>query len=584
MTLALETLPVNASLSEFSTDELNELAAEIRDFLLQTTSETGGHIGANLGTIELTIALHAVFNSPKEPLLFDTGHQGYTHKLLTGRKELFASLNTYGGMSRFLTHLESEHDPIEASHAGTAISVGLGMALARKNSGNLDHVVAVVGDSALVEGISLEALNHAAVEDTNLVIVINDNGFAISPGFGAIHDALQAHDGKAQRLFESLGCHYIGPIDGHDIGAAVEALEVAKEAHRLPVVHMKTVKGYGWEPADDHPFRMHFSFPFDKDTGAGKAGAAPAKTYPDYAADAIERQMERDDSVMCITPSTIYATGLAGVFKRFPDRCFDPGMEEQHALTMTVGMALDGAKPVIAYQSTFLQRAFDQIIHDVCFMNVPCLILSARSGFSGYDNPTHHGVYDIAYLRSIPNLTVYYPKDGPELQHMVEAAIGRLSGPTLIMMPYGPVDDFDMASSADPLPELFEPEVIGPTDGLVFLTVGNKFEAVRDAAESIPGAGIVNLRQLKPLPEDALLPILKSARQIVTVEEAVLDGGVGSQIAALASDYALDTHILRLGLPCRFIEPGSNEELCRLYGLDTAGILAAVHKRWPNLT
>lgn len=583
MTIALETLPHNASLSEFTAEELTDLAAEIREFLIETTSETGGHIGANLGTIELTIALHAAFNSPREPMLFDTGHQGYTHKLLTGRRELFTTLNTYGGMSRFLTHLESEHDPIEASHAGTAISVGLGMALARKNSGNTDHVIAVVGDSALVEGISLEALNHAAVEDTNLVVIINDNGYAISPGFGAMHEALQAHDGKAQRLFESLGCDYIGPVDGHDVGAAIEALEAAKKARRLPVVHMKTIKGYGWEPADNHPFRMHFSFPFNKEDGSGKVGAAPAKTYPDYAAAALERHMDKDEDVMCITPSTIYATGLADLFKRYPDRCFDPGMEEQHALTMTVGMALEGAKPVIAYQSTFLQRAFDQIIHDVCFMNVPCLILSARSGFSGYDNPTHHGVYDISYLRSIPNLTVYYPKDGPELEAMVDVSLETLKGPVLIMMPYGPVDDFGMDSSNDVPPELFAPEVIGETDGLVFMTVGNKFEAVREAASSIPGAGVVNLRTLKPLPEDALLPILKTAKKVVTVEEAVLDGGMGSQIAALATDHALDTHILRLGLPCDFIEPGSNEELCRLYGLDADGILKAVHERWPGL-
>lgn len=565
---------------------LDALAADIRSFLLRNISATGGHIGANLGTIELTIAMHACFRSPDVPFLFDTGHQGYTHKLLTGRAHLFPTLNQYDGMSRFLTHLESQHDPIEASHAGTAISVGLGMALSRKLRGNEDHVVAVVGDSALVEGASLEALNHAAVEDTNLVVIVNDNGFAISPGFGAVHEALQSGDGKAKALFESLGCTYIGPVDGHNITEMTTALEEAKRAKSLPVVHAKTIKGNGWAPADNHPFRLHFSFPFDPETGTATGNSTPQKTYPDYAAQTLERRMDSDDKITCITPSTIYATGLAGIFSKYPERCFDPGMEEQHALTMTVGMALDGAKPVIAYQSTFLQRAFDQIIHDVCFMNVPTLILSARSGFSGYDNPTHHGIYDIAFLRSIPNLRVFYPKDGPELQTMIDVALDELNGPTLIMMPYGPVHDFGLNSSTDKA-GILKPEVFGDGDDMVMITVGNKFAAAREAQGHLNAKGLrtrlVNIRQIKPLPEQELMRLIGNTRKVAVVEEAVLDGGLGSQIGAMLLENGYPGEFLRHGLPCKFIEPGSNEELEDIYKLDGKGIIETMRTRWPSL-
>lgn len=565
---------------------LEALAADVRSFLLENISETGGHIGANLGTIELTIAMHACFRSPEVPFLFDTGHQGYTHKLLTGRAHLFPTLNKYDGMSRFLTHLESEHDPIEASHAGTAISVGLGMALSRKLRGNTDPVVAVVGDSALVEGASLEALNHAAVEDTKLIVIVNDNGFAISPGFGAVHEALQSTDGKAKALFESLGCTYIGPVDGHNIAEMTAALEEAKKAKSMPVVHAKTVKGHGWAPADNHPFRLHFSFPFDPETGAAKGNAAPQKTYPDYAAQVLERRMQNDEKITCITPSTIYATGLAGIFAKYPDRCFDPGMEEQHALTMTVGMALDGAKPVIAYQSTFLQRAFDQVIHDVCFMNVPTLILSARSGFSGYDNPTHHGIYDIAFLRSIPNLRVFYPKDGPELQTMIDVALDELKGPTLVMMPYGPVADFGINSSNDKA-NILKPEVFGEGDDLVLITVGNKFAAAREVQDHMTARGtrtrLVNIRQIKPLPEQELMEITRNATRVAVIEEAVLDGGLGSQIGTMLMENGFNGEFMRHGLPCKFIEPGANDELEHIYKLDGKGLIENITARWPDL-
>ena len=334
--------------------ELDEMAAKIRQFLIESNAVTGGHIGANLGTIELSLALHRVFESPEDKIIWDTGHQGYTHKIVTGRADRFRTLNTFRGMSRFVTKTESEHDIIEASHGGTSISVGLGIALAKALKGDTRSVVAVIGDGSLSEGLALEGLNHAAVAPhTNLVIVLNDNGYAISPGFGGLHNYLQGlkpGTKEPETFFTSLGLDYIGPVDGHNIEALSKAFERAKESTQIPVVHVKTEKGHGWKPADGHPFRLHFSFPFDPQTGKAKDGAAYIG-YQDIAAGVIGEEMERDERIVAITPSTIYASGLQPIFKKFPDRCFDPGMEEQHALTMTVGFALERYKPVIVFQS-----------------------------------------------------------------------------------------------------------------------------------------------------------------------------------------------------------------------------------------
>lgn len=560
--------------SELTYDELDQLAFDIRQYLIYQISETGGHIGANLGTIELTIALHAVFESPKEPMLFDTGHIGYTHKLLTGRKNLFDSLNTYGGMNRFLTPQESEHDIIEASHAGTAISIGLGIALGRKLENNPDHVIAIVGDSAMAEGSSWEALNHAIVEDTNLITIINDNNFAISPGFGGMHDMFCSDSNKSKHFFESIGMNYIGEIDGHNIKEIINALNLAKESKLPPIVHLKTIKGKGWSPADNHPFRMHFSFPYNPEDGSPKDTSAPSLTYPDIAGSCIESLMKENEKIVCITPSTIYATGLANVFNKYPNRCFDPGMEEQHALSMTVGFALQGYLPIIAYQSTFLQRAFDQLLHDVCFSNLPTIILSMRSGFSGYDNPTHHGLYDISYMQSLPNLNVFYPKDGKELDKMITEISKNTIGPNLIMMPYGPVDEFEFHEG-----NIFEPELVFEGNEILVITIGNKFAAAKQVAEELD-AGLINLRCIMPLPGSKILELSKNYKKIVTIEEAVLDGGIGSQITALYSDNHQNKEVLRIGLPRKFIEPGSNEELCSIYGLDSSGILKKINDFW----
>lgn len=579
---------VLSELKKLSLSELRLLADEIRYFLIDTISKTGGHIGANLGTVELSIALHYEFISPDDAFIFDTGHTGYTHKILTGRIERFKTLNTYGGMNRFISRFESEHDFIEASHAGTSISIALGRALTMRNRGRPDWSIAIIGDGALSEGLALEALNHASVEkNIRLIIVINDNGYAISPGFGAIHEYLQSRELGTKlpdSLFASLGYKVIGPVNGHSIDELLVAFAEAKLSESVCIVHAKTEKGHGLEPAINHPYKMHFSFPFNLETGAPTLSLSES-SYQDIAALAIEECMDRDSSVVAITPSTLYATGLTGVFKKFPDRCFDPGMEEQHAASMAVGMALSGSRPILFYQSTFLQRAFDQLIHDICFANIDVLILTVRSGFAGYDNPTHHGIYDFSYLRCLPNMQIFYPKNARELYEMIILSMTKLKGPVMIHMPYGAVPKHDIVRSEATLlmhcPEL----ILAGKDGM-FVAVGNKVEACIAAVSILEekgmSFGLINVRKLKPLPEAELLELLGDIPRVVTVEEGILEGGFGSAVSSFMHQYGLSAQLLQIGLPCTFIEAGSNNELSSKYGIDSVGIAEKVILRWSD--
>jgi 1-deoxy-D-xylulose-5-phosphate synthase len=582
-----ENITSPAELKKLDRSELPSFADQVRRFLISSISQTGGHIGSNLCTVDLTIALHYFFNSPSDKFIWDTGHQGYTHKIITGRAHMFPTLNTYGGMNRFITRQESEHDTIEASHAGTSLSVALGIALAKKLKNDQNYAIAIIGDGALCEGIALEGLNHAAVEKgVKLIIVLNDNGYAISPGFGALHNYLQERkvgSKDKETLFTSLGLEYIGPVDGHNIDQMLSAFEHAKRSAQVPLVHVKTIKGYGLQAADEHPYRLHFSFPFNPSTGKPKEGFTSVG-YQDIAARVIGEEMEREGKIICITPSTLYATGLQEVFNRFPDRCFDPGMEEQHAMTMTLGFGLEGLLPIIFYQSTFMQRAFDQLIHDVCFMNFPVLILTVRTGFAGYDNPTHHGIYDFAYLRGLPNLRILYPKDRFELERMIRNNLRSLSMPTIIGMPYGAVDAFDESVLSEPPSSFAKAQVVHDGKDLLLITVGHKFGVAREVIKLLHKsgvrAGLINLRYIKPLPAEQLLDLMRRTKRVVTLEEGVLDGGVGSAIAALAADNSLDCEILRIGISCTFVEPGSNAELCSIYGLDPEGVLTSIKKRW----
>jgi 1-deoxy-D-xylulose-5-phosphate synthase len=573
-----------------NTHEIETVSDNIREFLIDSNSKTGGHIGANLGTVELSLALHYVFNSPNDSIIWDTGHTGYTHKILTGRADNFSTLNTYGGMNRFISSSESEHDFIEASHAGTSISVALGRALSLRNSGKNHWSIAVIGDGALAEGIALEALNHASVEkNIRLMIVLNDNGYAISPGFGAIHEYLQSRqvdNVKPDTLFTSLGYKVIGPIDGHSSADLISVFNNVIESNQICLVHIKTEKGHGLAPATNHDFKMHYSFPFDPITGKPTINL-PTLGYQDIASMAIEDCMMKNPDIVAITPSTLYATGLSKVFETFPERCFDPGMEEQHAASMAVGMALSGSRPVLFYQSTFLQRAFDQIIHDICFSNQNILILSVRSGFSGYDNPTHHGIYDFSYLRGVPNLKTYYPKDSHELYEMVFQSLIKPSGPVLIHMPYGPADDSEFIRNKVTIDMESPEEICKGSDGVI-ISVGNKVKecklAINNLSKKGLSFGLVNVRKLKPLPENQLIKIIGDLKKVVTVEESVLEGGFGSAVSSMLHQHRMKNELFQIGLPCSFIEAGSNEELSSIYGVDSKGIERQILEYWSEIS
>ena len=578
-------------LKNLSYIKLDTLAENIRNFLIESISETGGHIGANLGTIELSIALHYCFDSPKDKIVWDTGHQGYSHKILTGRAEEFKTLNTLNGMSRFISRAESEHDIMEASHAGTSLSIGLGLAISEKlNEGN-NYVVSVIGDGSLCEGMALEALNHISVEkDLKFIIVLNDNGYAISKGSGALHNYLESlKSRKNDTFFTTLGYEYIGLVDGHNIKSIINALREAKKSKRIPIVHLKTEKGHGYIPAKHHVYLMHFSFPFDIETGKVKEKYV-VKGYQDVASEVIMDEMSKDSKIIAITPSTLYATGLQKCFNTYPERCFDPGMEEQHAMTLAAGLALGGFKPIIFYQTTFMQRAFDQLFHDVCFMNLPVMILGVRSGFAGYDSPTHHGIYDFSYLKCIPNLKIMYPKDINELERMVRYNLSHLSQPCMILMPYGPLDDYsdivDIANESDK--DFQNAEVLERGEELLIISVGKKFKTAREVHVLLRkrgiGSGLINLRYLKPLPEEQLVKIMGESKHVVIIEEYILEGGVGSSIGDLILDNNIHVDLLRIGMPTVYAIPGSDDELTNLYRLDIKTIFNKIMKRWFNAT
>jgi 1-deoxy-D-xylulose-5-phosphate synthase len=576
-------------LKKFTIKELSKVAYDIRQFLIQTNSFTGGHIGANLATIELSIGLHYHFSSPKDVFIFDTGHTGYTHKIITGRANKFSTLNSFNGLNRFLSHHESKHDFLEMSHAGTSISIALGRAIAMRNLNINSWTIALIGDGALSEGIALEALNHAAVEkNLKLLIIINDNAYAISPGFGAIHNYLQSRRVNAKKkdtFFSSLGYNNYGPIDGHSIPSILETLKKATSSDRVSVIHAKTEKGKGLKVASNHPYKMHFSDPFDIKTGALKAKGVEFE-YQDFAAMAIEDNMRKKENIVAITPSTLYATGLSKIFKLFPKRCFDPGMEEQHSVSLAVGLALSGMHPILFYQSTFLQRAFDQLIHDVSFSNQNILILTARSGFAGYDNSTHHGIYDFSYMRCLPNIKVFYPKDAQEIYNTVDFSLNKIKGPVIIHMPFGS-PDIDKIIRKRPSNFNLEPEeIIDGKDGLI-ITTGNMINRCISAISLLNKQklkiGLVNIRQIKPTPDNHLLKLVKNYKKIITVEESVLEGGFGSSISSFLHRKNLKHSLLQIGLPCSFIEPGLNSELSKKYKLDPKGIANQIFKFYKKL-
>ncbi|MDP9320100.1 MAG: 1-deoxy-D-xylulose-5-phosphate synthase [Chloroflexota bacterium] len=610
-----------ADLRALDREQLAQLCREIRAYTVEAVQKTGGHISSSLGATELTVALHRVFESPRDKLVWDTGHQGYVHKLLTGRRERFGSLRQFGGMSGFLVRTESEHDQFGAGHAGTSISAAQGMAVARDLKGGDEHVVAIIGDGALTAGMAWEALNDVGARRTRVIVVLNDNGMSIAPNVGAVSRMLETvrtaapyrelkHVARAvlehmpagdlaeearRRLFTSLkaifipnilfeqfGFTYFGPVNGHDLEALEGVLKKARDFRDGPVfVHVHTQKGHGYGPAEEDNQKWHGVSP----TGA----AAPNPQYTKVFADATAETMRRLPNVVAITAAMPAGTGLTPLFKEFPDRLFDVGICEQHAVTFAAGLATQGIVPIVAIYSTFLQRGFDQVVHDVAIQELPVVFAMDRGGIVGDDGRTHQGLFDIAYLRPLPGIVLMAPKDEAELRQMVWTAVRyaeRGGGPIVFRYPRGT----GVGAALDaPLAEL--PIGISETlrDGadVAILCYGTVVQGALSAAEALAADGIeatvVNARFAKPLDAERYLALAARVGRVLTVEEHVIAGGFGSAVSELFVEHGAKVELEIVGVPDEWVDHGAQKIWRKHFGLDAEGIAAAVRRRWPQL-
>lgn len=605
--------------------ELEQLASELRHFIIDTVSQNGGHLAPNLGTVELTLALYSVFSFPEDKLVWDVGHQAYTHKILTGRKDAFKTLRKKGGITGFPNRSESVYDAFGVGHASTSISAALGMALARDARGEKNQVIAVIGDGALTGGESFEALNNAGDLGTKLIVILNDNEMSIDANVGAMSEYLSRiriapQYARAKRdmgsllmsiphigdkvyktashlkdgvrsvlvpgsLFEEMGFHYIGPIDGHNIGLLEEVLASAKEMEGPVLIHIHTVKGKGYKPAEQAPEKFHGVGCFDPSTGksAKKAGCAPSYTSV-FSKALIDLAKDRPD-ILAITAAMPSGTGLKAFGQAYPKRFFDVGIAEEHAMTLAAGMAAAGMHPVIALYSTFAQRAYDQLIHDVCLQNLPVTLCLDRAGLVGEDGPTHHGVFDLSYLRQMPNMCVMAPKDEEELRHMLATAIA-IEGPAAVRYPRGAGLGVPLTDSLETLP-VGKAEVLQEEGTIAFLAVGTMVEKAKEAAAILKEEGIeaavVNMRFIKPLDTELLGEMARTKKLLITAEENVLAGGFGSAVAEYLADHGIEVPLLRFGIPDRFIEQGTRRELLSLCGLQPDEMAERIRERLSQM-
>jgi len=591
--------------------DLPRLADEARRFLIDTVATTGGHLAANLGTVELTLALHYVFDTPNDRLVWDVGHQSYLHKILTGRRERMVTLRQKGGLAGFPKREESPYDSFGVGHSSTSISAALGMAIAAARSGSQRRVVAVIGDGAMTAGQAFEALNHAGTLDANLLVVLNDNDMSISPNVGGLSNYLArvlsgrtystVREGSkkvlagmptvwelARRaeehmkgmvipgtLFEELGFNYIGPIDGHDTDALLKTLGNLRELSGPQLLHVVTRKGKGYPPAEDNPCEYHGVGKFDPDTGRGASAGAPSKTYTQVFSDWVCDMAEADEQLIAITPAMREGSGLVAFSERFPDRYFDVGIAEQHSVTLAAGMACDGLKPVVAIYSTFLQRAYDQLIHDVALQNLPVLFAIDRGGLVGNDGPTHSGSFDLGYLRCIPNMTVMTPADENECRQMLSTGFA-LSGPSAVRYPRGTGPGVAVGSDLGTLP-VGKAEVCRQGRDVALLVFGSPLAEALQAAERLD-ATVVNMRFVKPLDEDTLLEVAARHRVLVTIEDNSVAGGAGSAVAEALASHGVSIPLAMLGIPDRFIEHASREQQLAECGLDAENIYQRVRR------
>jgi len=611
----LDTIYGPDDLKRLSRDELQRLVDEIRQRLLEVVSVNGGHLASNLGSAELAVALHYVFNSPRDQIIWDVGHQAYPHKLLTGRHERFHTVRQYQGISGFCRREESPHDIFNAGHAGTSISAGLGIAEARDQLGQDYHVVMVIGDGALTAGMAWEAMNNAgALQKNKFIVILNDNEMSISPNVGAISEHLNRiitgqvyntmrHEmerlieqipgvgrlmnmaaGRIEeavkgalvpgRIFEDLKFRYFGPIDGHNLPLLLDTLKNIKQLDGPLLLHIATKKGMGYKIAEADAVTYHGPSPFDIATGSFKPSSGPPK-YTNIFADTLIRLAQDDASIVAITAAMASGTGLDKFAKVFPKRYFDVGIAEQHAVTFAAGMATQGLKPVCAIYSTFLQRAYDQVVHDVCLMRLPVTFVLDRAGLVGEDGATHHGIFDMTYLRPLPGMVIMAPKDENELQHLLKTALDY-PGPAALRIPRGAAEGVELDAAIEAIP-LGQGEVLRHGDDLTVVALGAMVYPALQAAETLQGEGIdvtvINPRFVKPIDAELMLQHARRTRAVLTVEDHVGHGGFGSAVVeALADHEATDVTVLRHALPDDIIEHGAQHLLRRDFGLDAHGI------------
>lgn len=620
MAMDLTSISGPSFLKSLDNEQLKDLSEDIRSFLIEKLSVTGGHIGPNLGVVELTVALHKAFNSPDDKFLWDVGHQAYVHKILTGRADQFDTLRQFKGLCGFPKMIESEHDVWEAGHSSTSLSAAMGMAKARDIQKKKNYVIPIIGDGALTGGMALEALNHIGHEKTDMIVILNDNEMSIAPNVGALHNVLgklrthgtynKAKDeiesllkkipavggklaGTAERLkdtmkyllvsgafFEELGFTYLGPIDGHSFEDLEENLKNAKKMKGPVLIHVITKKGKGFKPAEqDKIGTWHGTGPYKMETGDFVKSSSKAPSWSALVAETARKLARDDRRIVAITPAMPVGSKLEGFASEFPDRMFDVGIAEQHATTMAAGMAAEGMKPLLVIYSTFLQRAYDQVLHDICRQNLNVVIGIDRAGLVGADGETHQGVFDISFLRHMPNMVIMMPKDENEGQHMVKTAFDYSDGPIALRYPRGNGLGVMMDEELHPIP-IGTWEVLKEGSQAVILTFGTTISMALQAADELSKLNIsvevVNARFIKPLDEEMLKDIQKRNIPIITVEESALQGGFGSAVLEFYNEQNLQANVKRIGIPDLFIEHGEVNQLLQEINITTESIVELV--------
>ncbi|MGC8519996.1 MAG: 1-deoxy-D-xylulose-5-phosphate synthase [Steroidobacteraceae bacterium] len=614
----LDPIRLPADLRQLQESQLPQLAQELRQFLIQSVSTRGGHFAAGLGTVELTVALHYVYDTPYDRLVWDVGHQAYPHKVLTGRREQLHTIKQAGGLAPFPSRTESEYDTFGVGHSSTSISAALGMAVAAGREGSDRRVVAVIGDGAMTAGMAFEALNHAGSLPADLLVILNDNDMSISENVGALSNYFTAalsgrlyatlrEGGKkvlrqmptvwelARRseehlkgmvlpgtLFEELGFNYIGPLDGHDVRALVGTLRNVRKLHGPQFLHVVTRKGKGYAPAEADPIKWHGPGPFDPASGTIFKEAARGPSYSQIFGQWLCDMAELDPHLIAITPAMREGSGLVEYSKRFPERYFDVAIAEQHAVTFAAGLATEGFKPVVAIYSSFLQRAYDQLIHDVALQNLPVVFAIDRAGLVGSDGATHQGSYDLSFLRCIPNMVIMAPADENECRQMLYTAT-TVQGPAAVRYPRGTGPGVPLEKEMHALP-------IGKAairregrSGLALLAFGPMLQNALTIGEQLD-ATVVNMRFIKPIDEALILDIARRHSAIVTIEENAVQGGAGSAVAEVLAAEGVALPLMQIGIPDRFIEHGSRETCLAAAGLDAASLEAGVERWWSLQT